>query len=114
MTLDVIEEFRFDIYLSGPMTGIEDYNRPAFSELADNLRSYGFTVFNPAEVGDPKVIRSRSFYMRHDLKALLQSKQVYVLEGWSTSEGACLEVAIAKELGIPVIYSSHPSAKKRA
>ena len=103
---------RFHIYLSGPMTGLPDYNRPAFDALATELRSQGHTVFNPAEVGERDVIRTRSWYMRKDIEGLLKSDKVYVLPGYAESSGALLEIQIARELEIPVIYSTHPSVKK--
>ncbi len=37
------------IYLAGPMTGLPDYNFPAFMKAAAYLRSQGAIVFNPAE-----------------------------------------------------------------
>lgn len=35
-------------YLSGPMTGLPDLNRPAFDAAARLLRGKGLTVYNPA------------------------------------------------------------------
>jgi hypothetical protein len=103
---------RYHIYLSGPMTGLPDYNRPAFDALAEELRAQGYTVFNPADVGERDVIRSRSWYMRRDIEGLMKSDKVYVLPGYAESAGALLEIQIAKELELPVIYATHPSVKK--
>lgn len=36
------------IYLAGPMTGIENYNRHTFAEKAELLQSKGYEVYNPA------------------------------------------------------------------
>ena len=41
------------IYISGPMTGMPDENRPAFNEVAQALRAAGWDAFNPAENGLP-------------------------------------------------------------
>ena len=38
------------IYLSGPMTGLPGLNFPAFAAITANLRAYGHTVTNPAEL----------------------------------------------------------------
>ena len=38
------------VYLSGPMTGLPDFNRPAFHAAAAALRAQGYVVINPAEV----------------------------------------------------------------
>lgn len=39
------------VYLAGPMTGIEDFNFPAFNDMAAKLRARGYVVENPAEHG---------------------------------------------------------------
>jgi hypothetical protein len=92
------------IYISGPMTGIEEFNYPAFNQAAKWLRALGHTVLNPAELfgGDLTQIRPRSVYMRADIIMLLQADAVATLPRWSTSKGACLEVRIVRELGINV------------
>ena len=104
---------KFHIYLSGPMTGLPDYNRPAFAEAADKLRSEGKSVFNPGDIGPTENIMPRAWYMRKDLEALMKSDSVYLLPGWEKSPGAQLEVEIAKELELPIIQYSHPSAKSK-
>ncbi|WP_319942079.1 DUF4406 domain-containing protein [Pseudomonas quasicaspiana] len=38
------------IYISGPMTGLPDFNFPAFAAEANRLRGLGFDVVNPAEI----------------------------------------------------------------
>jgi hypothetical protein len=102
---------RFHIYLSGPMTGLPDYNRPAFNKVAEELRAKGKSVFNPADIGPKENIMPRAWYMRKDLEGLMKSDSVYVLPGWDTSEGAKLEVAIAKELELPIIFTTTPNKK---
>ena len=97
---------RFHVYLSGPMTGLPDYNRPAFDEAAAQIRAEGRTVFNPAEVGERDVIRTRSWYMRKDIDALLKCDSVHVLQGWEKSKGARLEIEIARQLELPITYAN--------
>ena len=103
---------RFHIYLSGPMTGLPDYNRPAFAMVAKQLRSEGKSVFNPGDIGPKENIMPRAWYMRRDLEALMKSDSVYVLPGWGESEGAKLEIAIAKELELPIIFTTTPNIKE--
>lgn len=95
---------RFHFYLSGPMTGLPDYNRPAFDEAAKTLRQDGYTVFSPAEVGSRDQIMNRSWYMRKDIQALLHSDAVMMLPDWEQSEGARLEFEIAKQLELPIKF----------
>lgn len=41
------------IYVSGPMTGVPDHNRPAFDAAAKRLREQGHFVINPVELSEP-------------------------------------------------------------
>jgi hypothetical protein len=104
---------RFHIYLSGPMTGLPDYNRPAFNAVAEELRAQGMSVFNPADIGPQENIMPRAWYMRRDIEGLLKSDTVYVLPGWGKSEGAKLEIEIAKQLEMPIVFTSQPRKNKR-
>lgn len=49
----------YSLYISGPMTGLPDFNFPAFDRVAEFLTSAGFTPISPAE-HDREVLR-RSF-----------------------------------------------------
>ena len=90
------------LYLAGPMTGIEDFNFPAFNKMAAELRARGYMVENPAEHG---VVAGAEWadYMAYDLTRLGLCGQVAVLPGWECSKGARLEVHIARELGMLVV-----------
>lgn len=102
-------------YIAGPMRGLPEYNFPAFHAAAADLRERGYEVDNPAEHDegrgfDPKTGEGeKSFreYMAHDLPLICAADVVVVLPGWRGSEGASLEVAVAKSLGIEVL--SYPS-----
>jgi len=72
-------------YLSGPMTGLPDYNRPTFNKAAEWLRNQGFNVWNPAEEFDSNYIYPRKFYMRRDIEALLKCESIVMLHGWEKS-----------------------------
>lgn len=91
------------LYLSGPMTGIKDWNYPAFNEATKRLREQGHDVFNPAENDNGSSGKSREFYLRLDVKAVASAEAVAVLPGWERSEGANLEVHIARHLAMPVL-----------
>lgn len=90
------------IYIAGPMTGIEDYNFPAFNRAAGMLRESGWVVENPADHG---VVEGASWsdYLAYDLTRLGTCGAVYLLRGWQNSKGAKLEYLIAKELGMVII-----------
>lgn len=94
----------YDVFIAGPMTGITDWNYPAFNAAAAKLREEGLLVFNPAELfgGDPT--HDRSEYIREDISALLDSETVVMLPGWKRSVGASREHDIAVELGLEITY----------
>lgn len=93
------------LYLSGPMTGIEAHNAPAFNAAAAKLRALGYDVFNPAEHGFDELPWEQ--YLRRDLAALLDLDALAMLPGWTASRGAQLEVHVAKSLGMPVLPVEH-------
>ena len=41
------------VYIAGPMTGLPDFNYPAFNAAAAKLRALGLEVLNPAENPPP-------------------------------------------------------------
>ncbi|MEM5371338.1 DUF4406 domain-containing protein [Paraburkholderia azotifigens] len=89
------------IYISGPMTGLPDSNKPAFNAEAARLREMGFEVVNPAEVDlGPKATWFQ--YMRADLKLMLDCDAIALLPGWMKSRGAAIEHWIARALGFQV------------
>lgn len=96
------------VYLSGPMTGLPDFNRPAFHAAAAELRAQGHVVINPAEV-DLGPDATWVDYMRIHLAEIARRvTQVFVLPGWGSSRGAQLEVHVARSLGLPVAPVPEP------
>jgi len=91
------------LYIAGPMTGLPDYNFPAFNTLAAKLRAEGYTVLNPAESDGGTTYKPRPFYMRRAIEMLMQADAVVLLPGWLNSKGALLEVEIAQELDLPLM-----------
>ncbi|NYT38892.1 DUF4406 domain-containing protein [Allopusillimonas soli] len=89
------------IYISGPMTGLQDLNFPTFRSNAAKLRGAGYTVVNPAELcTDPN--QRWEDCLRKDLAELVACDGVAMLPGWEASRGARLERYIALELGMVV------------
>ena len=93
------------IYLSGPMTGLPEYNYPAFNAEAARLRALGYTVENPAENPAPER-EEWELYMRAALRQMLDCDAVAFLPGWQHSRGANVEIELAGHLGMDVIQAS--------
>lgn len=103
LTADKPADTEDAVYLSGPMTGLPDFRRPAFHAAAAALREQGHVVINPAEV-DLGPDATWSDYMRVHLAEIARRvTQVFVLPGWEGSRGAQLEVHVARSLGLPVV-----------
>lgn len=92
-------------YICGPMSNVEDFNYPAFHSAAARWRTYGHTVLNPAEHFDGDTSLPYETYLRKAIHTVADAEAVAVLPGWQDSNGARLEVTIAKALGLP-IYSA--------
>ncbi|WP_063042293.1 MULTISPECIES: DUF4406 domain-containing protein [Nocardia] len=91
------------VYLAGPMSGYPEWNFPAFHAAAAELRDLGLNVVNPAELDDPGHVPGSedwSWYLRRDLKKLLDCDSIVLLPGWDESRGAKLEYRVAYELGM--------------
>ncbi|MFB5192773.1 DUF4406 domain-containing protein [Alicyclobacillus fastidiosus] len=88
------------MYISGPMSGLPNFNRLAFNVAAKALRDAGHEVFNPAELDIPD--GTWGHYMREALKGMLDCDHVMLLPGWGNSTGAKIEVDLARRLNIPV------------
>lgn len=113
-------------YIAGPMTGIPNFNFPAFNAAAAHLRSQGHEVFNPAErdiarhggvdisagnlKGDPALAaKVHGFSLREALAddtafICKEADGIAMLPGWENSKGARAEHALAVALGHTVLY----------
>lgn len=76
------------IMICGPMTGLPDFNRPQFNEMAEKLRCKGFTVYNPATL---PAGWSHEQYMEVTLQWVEEVDALYMLDGWEHSKGAVME-----------------------
>lgn len=104
-----------EIYVAGPMTGITDFNFPAFFAAQKLLESQGWTVHNPAakdseatldaeavKTGDDKLAIAKGFDFREayewDVLKIIRGNGIYMLKGWEKSPGAFGEWAVAKAM----------------
>lgn len=91
------------LYLSGPMTGIPEKNKPEFDRCSEALRNMGHEVVvpEPVENADPGT-NDYDSCLRQDLIDMLGCEAVITLEGWHNSRGARLEVSTAIQVGMRV------------
>lgn len=98
------------IYLAGPMSGIPDFNFPAFERAAKQLRDLGHDVVSPHEMHATATSDSTQAswpqLMRQALSMMLTCDAVYLLRGWSDSKGAKIEWRLAHDLSFTVLYQS--------
>jgi hypothetical protein len=93
-------------YIAGPMTGLPEYNYPAFKEAATRLRRRGMDVCSPHEIWDEddehRNERPWHEYIREGITLLLSCTDIVMLPDWPRSQGAILEWEIARGLGMAV------------
>ena len=111
MSIDITNK---KIYLSGPMTGIEDYNRSEFDgSVLDLLGAGADEVYDPAEHIDEYASLSHERCMALSLRELLAERpwvaeiepyydMLVSLPGWRFSAGARLEREVATAIGMEV------------
>lgn len=103
------------IYISGPITGIKDLNKPQFMLAEKMLLSYGCDVFNPARIEGPldplKGDDLWRYYMHFCVRSLPDCSGVLFLPDWQNSKGACFEHKIAQTLGLDIFYAPVPDSE---
>lgn len=90
------------LYIAGPMSGLPDYNYPAFATAANALRGAGFDPINPARTEGREGCASWLDYMRAALRDIAEADGIAMLPGWPDSRGATVEYDLGKSLGLPV------------
>lgn len=108
-----------EVYISGKMTGLPDYGKEYFEYaekyikqvLKENTNEY-LVIHNPYKMaldlskkkGQSLEEIPREEFMKRDLRALLNCHMIFMLPNYIDSQGAQLELQIARELKIPIFY----------
>jgi len=90
------------LYIAGPMTGLPEFNYPAFYRAAEDLQKIGHEPINPARTAGREGCKTWLDYMRESLKDIAACDGIATLPGWGDSRGAALEVHIGRSLDLPV------------
>ena len=92
-------------YISGPMTGLPDFNRAAFRAAEANLRADGLSVITPCWAILPRGGMPYREMLTADLEDICKhADALYMLKGWEHSPGARAEHAVAVALKLPIAY----------
>ena len=98
------------VYIAGPITTSDqpDNNRAAF-DYAEWILELGYHVINPwRNYGGGRSAATpaaQSTYMRLSFHQLLCCDKIYIMAGWKRSENCKAELAVAKCLGLEIIYA---------
>jgi len=92
------------IYISGAINSI-GFEKAIilFNEAEKYLKKIGYDVINPINLCKGDNI-TWAECMLEDIKYLFNCSHIYVLNNWRVSTGARIEVGIAQELGMNIIY----------
>lgn len=88
------------VYIAGPMSGIYNYNRPAFFAAARQLAEAGHVPINPATL--PTTLDDKT-YMPICTSMIDGADAIYLLDGWERSGGAMAEFAYARRQGKQIV-----------
>ena len=101
------------VYLAGPMTGLPEWNFPAFDKAAAHGRSLGFDVVSPADLDRDAGLEldhdadingdTLRAVVRRDLDAILSADAIALLPGWENPKGANAELGVAHWLNLRVL-----------
>lgn len=95
------------IYISGQITGLsQEVYENLFSEAEEMLEGLGFCPVNPLKNGLPET-SSWEQHMGRDIELLLGCNAIYLLDNWTTSRGARIELAVAMQCGLIIFNESH-------
>lgn len=96
------------VYISGPMTGVLNYNYEQFQRAEEAIKDAGACPFNPHKKG---MDRSESFarHMEQDIRDLLKCDAICFLPNWHLSRGALTEAHVAAITGKEIYYFAEKS-----
>ena len=90
------------VYVVGPVTGMPGLNAEAFEEAQRSIEEAGDRCIIPHDFVPADATHERA--MRMSVGFIVRGAEaVAALPGWERSEGASLEVAVARACGIPVV-----------
>jgi len=103
------------LYVAGPMTGLSEFNYPAFREAEQQLADAGYQVVSPRKDGDEDLWETKpyEFFLRRGFEDVLVCDGLALLNGWERSKGVSMEIALATWIKIPIFTIQYWLAKAR-
>ena len=96
---------RVRYYISGKMSGrIKEEYSEHFNRAEAMLKAGGFKVMNPVRLGWFLRFLPYRFSLAFDLFMLCFCDRIYMLEGWTLSDGATAENQFARSIGLIVEF----------
>lgn len=84
------------------MTGLPEFNYPAFYAASNLLRELDHEPINPARPQGREGCKTWLDFMRASLLDLAVADGIAMLPGWHNSRGAALEYRVGHDLGLDV------------
>jgi hypothetical protein len=105
------------VYIAGPMTSYPNLNFDSFDEACERLIDGGDIPISPADLDrlhegwdcypPEDLVADKEYHrrvMRRDINTIFECDAIYLLNGWKSSAGARVELALAEYLGLEVMY----------
>lgn len=97
------------VYISGKITGLDYIEAQENFKTAENyiVDALGVTeIINPMSAVPYVKGKGWKEYMVEDIKLLLECHVIFMLNNWRSSKGARIELGIAVEMGMDVIFQT--------
>jgi hypothetical protein len=94
-----------NIYISGRMTGLPNFNYPAFHAAEAELRKLGHNPINPARINFPADTSYDEMLMVDFEVIATMADAILLLPGWYMSMGAMQEHNLAVKLKLRVLHA---------
>lgn len=106
---------KYNIFISGPMTGYPDCNFPVFRQWATVLKLNGHEVFNPTTIFESYQVRADLSPDDPKYKEIvhaiwlnqLRCNAIFLLNGWNHSTGVRNELDTALASGHKIFLESN-------
>lgn len=91
------------MFITGPMTGLPDYNRDSFDKAAKTIEALGHIPLNPYRQDFVDTKRTWGECMLASLLLLLEADAILALEGAENSTGSGIERVFAARMDLPAV-----------